>query len=142
MATAQLRIPKKTLTTKPISTQRPVSHIVEEIKQHFRDFQRCKEYWGILDEDVYNFDETGFQIGVTSGKRSLFQRTVQWYMQQILIIRSLLPQVETVNYAGKKVPPMIIFQGHLTCRSTLTMTWMATYYLHVLVLDILMTCLV
>lgn len=101
----------KTLTTKPISTQRLGSHIVEEIKQHFRDFQRCKEYWGILDEDIYNFDETGFQIGVTSGEQVIVPKDCTVVYAADPDNKELITSVETVNYAGKKVPPMIIFSG-------------------------------
>jgi hypothetical protein len=52
-----------------MSASRLAAHIVEEVEDHFKSFKKCKEYWGIQDEDIYNFDETGFQIGVTSGEK-------------------------------------------------------------------------
>jgi len=38
----------------------------EVIRAWFRLVQNTKAKYGILDEDIYNFDETGFQIGVIS----------------------------------------------------------------------------
>lgn len=35
-----------------------------------------KQKWGILDEDIYNFDETGFQMGVIATARVLPNLTV------------------------------------------------------------------
>jgi hypothetical protein len=32
------------------------------IEAHFKEFKRCKEHWHILDENIYNFDETGYMI--------------------------------------------------------------------------------
>jgi hypothetical protein len=59
----------KTLKSKQISAQRLAVHVVEDIESYFRASKKCNDHWGIQDEDIYNFDETGFQIGVTSGEK-------------------------------------------------------------------------
>ena len=65
-----------TLKSKPLSAKRLASHIVEDIEGYFKAFKKCKDYWGIQDEDIYNFDETGFQIGVSSGEKVLVPKVM------------------------------------------------------------------
>ncbi|CAM6002645.1 unnamed protein product [Sphagnum balticum] len=59
----------QTLKSKPLSYLRRNAHNRQDIIDHFADFKRCKEKWGILDSDVYNFDETGCQIGISARSR-------------------------------------------------------------------------
>ena len=58
----------KTLKTKPMHVKRLAAHVVEDVNDHFVDFRRCKDKWGIHDDDVSNFDESGFPIGVTTSE--------------------------------------------------------------------------
>ena len=94
-----------------MSVKRLTVHIVKEVKEHFKAFKKCKEYQGIQDEDIYNFDETGFQIGVISGKKVLVPKdaTVAYFTDPEN--RELITSVKTLNYSGQKVPLMIIFAG-------------------------------
>jgi hypothetical protein len=64
-----------------------------------------------LDEDIYNFDETGFQIGVTSSEQVIVPKDYIVVYTADPDNKELITSVETVNWAGKKVPPMIIFTG-------------------------------
>ena len=50
----------KTLKTKPISAKRLGIYIVEDIEAHFAEFSRCKKHWEIKDDNVSNFNKTGF----------------------------------------------------------------------------------
>ena len=67
--------------------------MVEEVQDHFTAFKRCKDWWGIADD----FDETGFQIGVTSSEN------VQVPMDTASVYatdpddKELITSVETVN---------------------------------------------
>ena len=99
------------LRSKPISAKRLGSHIVEDIQEHFRGFQQCKDYWGIQNEDISNFDETGFQIGVSSGEKVIVPKDAVAAYTADPENRELITSVETINYGGIKVPPMIIFSG-------------------------------
>jgi DDE superfamily endonuclease/Tc5 transposase DNA-binding domain len=101
----------KTLKSKPMSAQRLNSHKIEDIQEHFRNFQKCKDYWGIQDEDIYNFDETGFQIGVLSGEQVIVPADCIAVYTADPENKELITSVETINYGGRKVPPMIIFAG-------------------------------
>ena len=100
-----------TLKSKPLSAKRLASHIVEDIEGYFKAFKKCKDYWGIQDEDIYNFDETGFQIGVSSGEKVLVPKGTRAVYTADPENRELITSVETINYGGRKVPPMIIFAG-------------------------------
>ncbi|KAM4067685.1 helix-turn-helix, psq domain-containing protein [Hirsutella rhossiliensis] len=57
----------------------------------------AKQKWGILDEDVYNFDETGFQMGVIATARP---GNREW-----------VTVIESINCQGWALPAMVIFQG-------------------------------
>ena len=100
-----------TLKSKPLSAKRLASHIVEDIEGYFMAFKKCKDYWGIQDEDIYNFDETGFQIGVSSGEKVLVPKDTLAAYTADPENKELITSVETINYGGRKVPPMIIFAG-------------------------------
>ncbi|KAM4061557.1 Tc5 transposase DNA-binding domain-containing protein [Hirsutella rhossiliensis] len=58
-----------------------------------------KQTWGILDEDVYNFDETGFQMGVAATARP---GNREW-----------VTVIESINCQGWALPAKVIFQGKL-----------------------------
>ena len=55
------------MRSKPLDTKRRAAHQKKQIEDHFKDFKRCKDHWGILDEDTYNFDKVGTIISVVSG---------------------------------------------------------------------------
>ena len=73
--------------------------------------------YGIVDTDIYNFDEIGFQMGVISTSKVITAtdraRTVSIQPGN----REWVTAIETVNAAGWVLPPMIIFKGKLRQRS-------------------------
>jgi hypothetical protein len=58
----------KTLKTKPMHVKRLAAYVVEDVNDHFADFRQCKDKWGIHNNDVSNFNELGFLIGVTTSE--------------------------------------------------------------------------
>jgi hypothetical protein len=101
----------RTLKMKPVSAKRLATHIVEDAETHFTAFDQCKRRWGIQDEDISNFDETGFQIGVTSGEMVVVLADCSAVYDADSDNKELVTSVKTINYGGKTVPAMIIFQG-------------------------------
>jgi hypothetical protein len=78
--------------------------------------------YGVTEEDIFNFDETGFQMGVistskviTTSDRKGRPRTRQ------LGNRQWVTAIEAVNAKGWAIPPFIIFEGKLH-----QMTWYQT----------------
>ena len=70
--------------------------------------------YGVTDEDIYNFDETGFQMGVistskviTTSERKGRPRTTQPGNRKWVTV------IEAVNAKGWAIPPFVIFDGKL-----------------------------
>jgi hypothetical protein len=82
------------------------------IQEWFQQVQQTIIEYGILEEDIYNFDETGFQMGViatgkvvTGSDRAGRPRTIQPGNREWVTI------VETVSSQGVLIPPLVIFEG-------------------------------
>jgi hypothetical protein len=78
---------------------------------HFKEFKRCKDHWHILDEDIYNFDETGYMIGVVSGSLVIVPLDCETVYVDDPANRELVTSTECISASGHHVPPMIIFKG-------------------------------
>ena len=51
----------------PLAVDRKTSLTVELAKQHFYDFRNVVAKYGIVSNDIWNMDESGFRIGVGKG---------------------------------------------------------------------------
>lgn len=58
----------RTIKTKPIARNRVSAQDLEDVQGWFEAFRVYCEEHNIKKEDIHNFDETGFQIGVTCGE--------------------------------------------------------------------------
>ncbi|RFU36216.1 hypothetical protein B7463_g148, partial [Scytalidium lignicola] len=101
--------PPSSLTTKYIrkySYQRAKCEDPKLIQQWFNQFLETKAQYGILDEDIYNFDETGFAMGT--------------------IATTKVTVIESINTCGWMLPPLVIFKGkhyQLTLTNLLPDDW-------------------
>lgn len=84
----------------------------EVIQGWFRLVQNTKAKYSIQDKDTYNFDETGFMMGVistgavvTAADRRGRPKTVQQGN------REWVTAIQGINATGWAIPPFIIFQG-------------------------------
>jgi hypothetical protein len=84
----------------------------ELVQGWFRLVQNTKAKYGIQDNDMYNFDETGFMMGmhnssavVTASERRLKPKSLQQGNKE------WVTSVVCVSAAGWAIPPFIIFQG-------------------------------
>jgi hypothetical protein len=75
--------------------------------------ENTKTKYGILDDDTYNFDESGFMMGVisqeaivTGSERRGQPKTVQPGNRERTTV------IQGINAKGWAIPPFIIFQGH------------------------------
>jgi hypothetical protein len=94
------------------NSQRAMCEDPASYKAWFDRVAATRLEYGILDEDTYNFDETGFMMGmtatckvVTNSDRSGRAITIQ------LGNRNWVTAIECVSAAGWVLPPMIIMQG-------------------------------
>jgi hypothetical protein len=82
------------------------------IRDWFRLIENTIAKYGIQEQDIYNFDETGFQMGVistakvvTSAERSNRPIAVQPSN------REWVTAIDCISLAGWSLPPVIIFEG-------------------------------
>ena len=101
----------KILKTKPMHIKRLAAHVVEDINNHFTDFCWCKDKWSIYDDNMSNFDESGFPIGVTTSEQVIIPVDCTVVYQADPANRELVTTIKTLNYNGKKVPSIIIFSS-------------------------------
>src|SRR5438045_3276265 len=103
------------------------------INKWFQCVQQMREEYGILDEDVYNFDETGFAMGVARAGSSKVV-TASTSVGCITVIqpgnRKWVTVIECINASGWALPPFVILEGkvHLTAwyKTTIPSDWMIT----------------
>lgn len=84
----------------------------ELIQAWFQRVQQTIAEYGILKEDTYNFDETGFQMGVittakvvTGSDRAGRPRTIQPGNREWVTV------IETIGACGSLIPPLVIFEA-------------------------------
>jgi hypothetical protein len=87
----------------------------EDPASYRRWFDRVTEMrvkYGILDEDTYNFDETGFMMGICSTSKVI---TSSDRCGKAITIqpgnRNWVTAIECISAAGWVLPPMVILQG-------------------------------
>ena len=96
--------------------QRAKCEDLEVINQWFEQIQATITQYGIAPEDIYNFDESGFQMGVISTakvvtqRRSRTKRSGRPKVQQPGN-RNWVTVIEGINATGWTLPSTIIFEG-------------------------------
>jgi hypothetical protein len=101
----------RTIRSTPLSSKRRQAHQKSDLEAHFKEFERCKQHWGILDDDVYNFDETGCLIGVVAGSVIIVPANCSAAYVDDPANRELVTSTECISAGGFHVPPMITFKG-------------------------------
>jgi hypothetical protein len=101
----------KSIKEKPLSVKRLAAHIIDDVKGHFAEFDRCKRRYDVKDCDISNFDKSGFQIGVVTGNRVYVSLDCEAIYNADPDNRELITAVATINYGATRVPAMIIFKG-------------------------------
>jgi hypothetical protein len=73
--------------------------------------QTVLEY-GILDDDIYNFDETGFAMGLIATAKVIVSAETRGRPHLIQPgQREWVTSIEAINAVGKVLPPYVIFKG-------------------------------
>jgi hypothetical protein len=94
--------------------QRILQEDPEVIGPWFKLVEETKARWGVHDEDIHNFDETGFQIGVI---RSMKVVTGSERHSQPNLVqpgnREWVTVIQSICAAGFYTPPFIIYIGRV-----------------------------
>ena len=95
-------------------SQRALCEDPVTIQEWFKLVQDTRERYGILDEDTYNFDETGFQIGVASTSKVVTGSETVGRARAIQPgDREWVTVIECVCARGWAIPPFVILQGRV-----------------------------
>ena len=102
----------RTRWSRPYDYQRAACEDPAAIQRWFDLVQETKLKWGIPDDDIYNFDETGFIMGkilsqmvVTGSEASGKKKKIQPGNREWVTI------IQGVGAAGHLLPPFVIFAG-------------------------------
>ena len=94
--------------------QRVVQEDPDVISAWFELVQDTKVKYGVLDDDIHNFDETGFQMGiigsmkvVTGSERRTRPQLVQPGDREWVTV------IQSICAAGYAIPPFIIYKGRV-----------------------------
>ncbi|RFU33152.1 hypothetical protein B7463_g3180, partial [Scytalidium lignicola] len=85
------------------------------IQEWFDNVMAMKAQYGILDEDTYNFDETGFAMGIIAFTKVV--TSSDCYGKPPLLEpgnREWVTAIESVNACGWALPPLIVFKGKVS----------------------------
>jgi hypothetical protein len=85
-----------------------------KISAWFKLVEDTRQTWGILHEDTYNFDETGFMMGVAATSKVVTSADT---IGRATVIqpgnREWVTAIECVNASGWCLPPFVILSGKL-----------------------------
>ena len=92
--------------------QRAQNEDPQSIRVWFESVKRVVEENGILAEDIYNFDETGFAMGLISAQKVVTR--AEYYGRRAILQpgnREWVTAIETICSDGYSLPPCVVFQG-------------------------------
>jgi hypothetical protein len=94
--------------------QRILQEDPEVISAWFKLVRETKAKYGVLDDDIHNFDETGFQMGVIGSMKVVTgseRRTRPNLIQPGN--REWVTNIQSICAAGYATPPFIIYKGRV-----------------------------
>jgi hypothetical protein len=84
------------------------------IQAWFNTIQTIIQQYGILSDDIYNFDETGFAMGLCATHKVITR--AEYYGRRSVLQqgdREWVTAIESINASGWALPPTLIFKGKL-----------------------------
>jgi Tc5 transposase DNA-binding domain/helix-turn-helix, Psq domain len=92
--------------------QRALNEDPKSLREWFATVQRVVDENGIQPEDIYNFDETGFAIGLISTQKVVTR--AEYYGRRSILQpgnREWVTAIEAISADGFSLPPCVIFKG-------------------------------
>ena len=106
-----------------------MSHNHDNLEDWFQWYRKLKKQKGILDTDTYNFDETGFRIGIGRDQWVVTREPERPPSIRSSSNRELITLVECVSGDSLVLPPMLIAPGTLHMEDWYTKTSIPDAYL-------------
>lgn len=102
-----------TVTKQSIEVLRKASHNPNAIVTWFDNYRRLRDELGMQEEDIWNFDETGFRIGVGRKQRVVVSAKHKRRKDYIPSTsgKGYATSIECISAAGGVIPPFVILQG-------------------------------
>jgi hypothetical protein len=98
--------------TRRLNSQRASSEDPIAITAWFKLVEETRQTYGVLDQDIYNFDETGFAMGVAATSKVV---TSSDRVGRAVAVqpgnREWVTVIECVNASGWSLPPFVILAG-------------------------------
>ncbi|OAA33854.1 DDE superfamily endonuclease, CENP-B-like protein [Metarhizium rileyi] len=92
--------------------ERALSENSEIIFSWFKLVENTIKKYGITSDDIYNFDESGFAMGISSIQRII--TSAEYYVKRDILQsgnREWVTAIECIGANGIVFPPYIIFKG-------------------------------
>jgi DDE superfamily endonuclease len=103
--------------SKPLELERALTHEPRAIADWYMRLLDVVTTYDIQDCDFYNFDETGFRIGIARGEWIITRHPKRRAYIASPQERELVTCVETISADGYDIPPMIIIAAKLHMES-------------------------
>ncbi|KJZ70102.1 hypothetical protein HIM_10505 [Hirsutella minnesotensis 3608] len=98
--------------SKVLDANRQASEDVEMLNEYFQKLRAVIEANGVVPDDIWNMDETGFQIGVGKDQLVVTRRRRAQYFG-LPTNRESATAIEAVSAGGKVVPLFLILSGQV-----------------------------
>ncbi|KAH7548829.1 hypothetical protein BM1_10854 [Bipolaris maydis] len=102
----------QTKWSRRLNSQRAQYEDPATIVAWFKLVEETRQTYGVLDQDIYNFDETGFAMGVASTSKVV---TSSDRVGRAVVVqpgnREWVTVIECVNASGWSLPPFVILSG-------------------------------
>ena len=115
---------------KPLAVERKNAHDLELLMAHFTKYKEVIDEYGIDPQDQWNFDETGYRIGMARTDWIVSASKDRRMYNKDPSNRESLTGVECINGTGRDIPPMLILTG---------ISILAPFFLNDLSNDVLIT---
>jgi hypothetical protein len=96
---------------KPIPIARKNAHDLELLMGHFTLYNKVVSKYGILPDDQWNFDETGFRMGIARSDYVVTMDVTRRIYSKCPDNRESMTAIECINGTGLNIPPMLITTG-------------------------------
>jgi len=84
---------------------------VEKLKPWFDEFKHVIDEYKVDIKNIYNMDETGFNIGVMQASLIIINKTICTQLQAAPGRQEWISIIECVSMDGTTIPPLTIFKG-------------------------------
>ena len=105
------------IKTKPISHQRSTAQDKTLVTKWFSTYSQFLSENQILPDNIWNMDETGFQVGIPGGEEVIVPITAFELYTPSPENKTSITIIEAVSASGKVTPPVLIIPGKVHMES-------------------------